>query len=195
MTPVVSRQPPDWGRLYCIAEAHAGYFTTQDAADAGYSSQLLHKYVANGRVQRARRGVYRIVHFPATEHEGLVIPWLWSGRSGVFSHETALALHDLSDVLPARAHLTLPVGWRRRRLRVPAGVVLHHADVGDDERGWVDVVPVTAPERTLADCIEAYVSPDLVEQALRDAGERGLVAPGRLKALHVAAGAALATPP
>ena len=193
--PGSSAPSPDWDQLFEMAAGQDGLFTTKQAAQAGYSPQLLSHHAGAGRIARIRRGVYRIVHFPATEHEGLVIPWLWSGRSGVFSHETALALHDLSDVLPARAHLTLPVGWRRRRLRVPAGVVLHHADVGDDERGWVDVVPVTAPERTLADCIEAYVSPDLVEQALRDAGERGLVAPGRLKALHVAAGAALATPP
>ena len=32
---------------------------------------------------------------------------------GVFSHDTALALHELSDALPARAHLTLPASWRR----------------------------------------------------------------------------------
>jgi predicted transcriptional regulator of viral defense system len=60
--------------------------------------------------------------------------WLWSERVGVFSHETALGLHELSDVLPARIHLTLPAKWRRRRLRVPKGVVVHHADVDRRER-------------------------------------------------------------
>lgn len=57
---------------------------------------------------RVRRGVYRLVHFPAGDHEDLTAVWLWSQHEGVFSHETALALHDLSDVLPSRAHLTLP---------------------------------------------------------------------------------------
>ncbi len=43
-----------------------------------------------------RRGVYRLVHFPVGDHEDLTAVWLWSEREGVFSHETALALHDLS---------------------------------------------------------------------------------------------------
>jgi hypothetical protein len=33
--------------------------------------------------------VYRIVHFPAGEHEDLTTIWLWSDGAGVFSHETA----------------------------------------------------------------------------------------------------------
>lgn len=194
MPPADSRQAPDWGRLYATAEPQAGYFTTQDAAAAGYSSQLLHKYIAGGRVQRSRRGIYRIVHFPVTDYEGLVVPWLWSGRVGVFSHETALALHDLSDAFPDRAHLTLPVAWKRRRLRIPAGVVLHHADLSEHERGWVDVLPVTAPVRTLSDCIAAHLPPDLVQQALLEADQHGLIAPGPLRELRRAATASLEAP-
>ncbi len=83
---------------------------------------------------RVRRGIYRLVHFPASEHEDLVVLWLWAEQAGVFSHETALALHDLSDALPGKVHLTVPASWRRRRLRVPAGLVLHFADVGDVDR-------------------------------------------------------------
>jgi predicted transcriptional regulator of viral defense system len=108
-----------------MAVGQEGHFTTQQAAGAGYSPQLLQKYLRNGRVIRVRRGVYRIVHYPAGQHEDLVALWLWSGQPGVFSHETALMLHDLSDALPSKAHLTLPSDWRTRRLRVPKGVVLH----------------------------------------------------------------------
>jgi predicted transcriptional regulator of viral defense system len=42
------------------------------------------------------------VHFRASEHEELVTAWLWSERAGVMSHQTALSLHGLSDVLPAQ---------------------------------------------------------------------------------------------
>src|SRR5208337_2168977 len=66
-------------------------------AAAGYSTQLLLKHIRSGRVTRVRRGVYRLVHFPAGEHENLAVLWLWSERMGVFSHHTALALHGLSD--------------------------------------------------------------------------------------------------
>ena len=166
---------PDWDALYSIAEAQSGHFTTAQAATAGYSPQLLHKHLASRRIARVRRGVYRVTHFPAAEHEDLVVLWLWAEHVGVFSHQTALALHDLSDMLPTRAYMTLPEDWRSRRLRVPAGMVLHFADVEDRDCEWLDAVPITSPRRTLRDCIDAHVSPDLVQQALRQARQRGLV--------------------
>jgi hypothetical protein len=53
--------------------------------------------------------------------------------------------------------------------------VLHYADVGDDDRTSYSAVPVTTPLRTLTDCIEANVSPDLVRQAVAQARRRGLI--------------------
>jgi predicted transcriptional regulator of viral defense system len=166
---------PDWDRLYETALAHEGHFTTQQALDAGYSSQLLAKYLDSGKITRVRRGVYRLKHFPPGQQEDLVALWLWSDRTGVFSHETALMLHELSDVLPGRAHLTLPAKWRMRRLRVPDGVVLHYADVQKRDRAWVGAVPVTSPARTLADCAADHVAPDFLSSAISQALARGMV--------------------
>jgi len=166
---------PDWGALFGVANAQTGYFTTGQAAAAGYSPQLLHKYLGNGRIVRVRRGIYRLVHFPASEHEDLVVLWLWAEQAGAFSHETALALHDLSDVLSSKVHLTIPASSRRRRLRVPAGLVLHYADISDVDRAWFSAVPITMPRRTLRDCLEANVAPELVRQAVFQAQRRGLI--------------------
>jgi predicted transcriptional regulator of viral defense system len=166
---------PRWDRLYEIAAAQEGHFTTAQAAEAGYYPQLLDKHLRKGRIIRVRRAVYRLVHFPAGEHEDLVVVWLWTEQAGVFSHETALALHGLSDVLPARAHVTLPASWRKRRLRVPKGVVLHFSDASDPERTWVGAVQITTVARTLIDCAHASVAPDLVCDAFEDAADRGLV--------------------
>jgi hypothetical protein len=83
-------------------------------------------------------------------------------------------------VLPHRVHLTVPAAWRRRRLRVPRGLVLHHAGVPRPDRNWAGPVPVTSPERTLLDCVDAHVAPDLVAQAIEQAGARGLVGPDGL---------------
>jgi predicted transcriptional regulator of viral defense system len=166
---------PDWDRLFEIAGAQEGHFTTRQAADAGYSSQLLLKHLHAGRVARTRRGIYRLVHFPVGEHEELVTAWLWSEQAGVLSHQTALALHGLSDALPARVHLTLPSAWRHRRFRVPAGVVLHHADVPPEDRSWSGAVPTTNPRRSLNDCARDGLSPELLRQAARQALRRGLV--------------------
>lgn len=171
---------PDWDRLFETAVAQDGYFTTRQAADAGYSSQLLLKHIRPGRVARTRRGIYRLVHFPAGEHEELVTAWLWSERAGVISHQTALTLHGLSDALPAHVHLTLPSAWRRRRFRVPGGVVLHHADVPPEDRTWFGAVPTTNQRRSLNDCAREGLSPELLRQAAQQALRRGLVTKAEL---------------
>lgn len=168
-------QTPDWNRLFDFALGQAGLFTTKQAAESGYSPQLLVHYVHIGKVVRIRRGVYRLVHYPLAQDEGLVTVWLWSEQQGVFSHETALSLHHLSDVLPNKIHLTLPADWKHRRFRVPPGVVLHHADVATAERSRPAAIPVTSPLRTLQDCARAQLSPELLHQAISQALDRGLI--------------------
>lgn len=177
---------PDWNRLFEVAGAQAGYFTTRQGAQAGYSTHLLRKHIRAGRVMRPQRGIYRLVHFPASEHEEFVTAWLWSEQVGVVSHSTALGLHGLSDVLPAQVHLTLPEAWRSRRLRVPAGVLLHHADVGAGERSWFGPVPATSAARTLNDSAKSGLSPELLRQAAQQALRRGLVTKTELGAVEAA---------
>lgn len=171
---------PNWDRLFETSAAQQGLFTTRQAAEAGYSPQLLVHHIRAGKVVRVQRGIYRLVHFPAGEHEELIAAWLWSERAGVISHQTALALHGLSDVLPAHIHLTLPAGWRRRRFRVPRSVVLHHADVPTEDRAWVGAVPVTHPRRALNDAARDGISPELLQQAAQQAIRRGLVVKSEL---------------
>jgi predicted transcriptional regulator of viral defense system len=179
-------QGPNWDRLFDTAAGQSGYFTTKQAAEAGYSTHLLRKHIHAGRMTRAQRGIYRLVHFPVGEHEELVTAWLWSEQAGALSHQTALSLHDLSDVLPAQVHLTLPEAWRRRRFRVPAGVVLHHADVASDERSWFGPVPATSASRTLNDCAKTGLSPELLRQAAQQALRRGLVTRSELADVETA---------
>ena len=165
---------PDWTTLYALAATQDGHFTTSQAADAGYSRPLLDHHVKAGRFLRILRGIYRLRDFPSADHEDLVVAWLWSDQQGVVSHETALLLHGLSDVLPDRVDLTVPAAWLARRLKVPPLVRLHHADVPVADRAWSGPIPVTSPLRTLADCVSDHVQPDLIAQAVRDGLRRGL---------------------
>jgi predicted transcriptional regulator of viral defense system len=177
---------PDWYGLFETAAAQEGFFTTQQAAEAGYSPQLLTHHLHAGNVRRIHRGIYRLVHFPAGEHEELVVAWLWSELAGVVSHQTALALHGLSDVMPAHLHLTLPADWRHRRLRVPPGIVLHHGDVPAADRTWFGAVPTTTPRRSLTDCARDGLSPELLRQAAKQAMRRGLAARAELTEVDAA---------
>ena len=169
---------PSWDRLFELATGQEGYFTAQQAATLGYSRQLLSHYRRTGRLLRVHHGVYRIVHFPAGDHEDLVVAWLWSDRLGVISHETALALHDLSDLMPSQIHLSLPIAARARRRKPPPNVVVHYADVPITDRSWVASVPATTPKRTLIDCAMAGLEPEFLHQAAAQALKRGLIARG-----------------
>ena len=99
---------PNWNSLQELALAQSGFFRNVDAAEAGFSKQLLHKHLLSGRIERTMRGIYRLSYFPAGDQDELLALWLWSDQLGVFTHETALSLHQLSDVLPSRVHLTVP---------------------------------------------------------------------------------------
>lgn len=89
-------------------------------------STLRHHARPGGRYERVRRGLYRLRHFPTSPHEYVVAAWLPLRDSGaVISHERALELHDLSDVVPDAAHITVPRSERGLRRR--EGVRLHTA--------------------------------------------------------------------
>jgi predicted transcriptional regulator of viral defense system len=167
---------PDLDELFGVAVGQAGYFTAAQARAAGYSLQLLQHHLKRGSLERSGRGIFRFVRFPAVEEGDLVVPWLWSERRGVVSHESALHAHDLADALPSRVHLTLPTADAARRLRVPPNVALAYADVPPGDIEWRGPVPVTSALRTLRDCLAAHVAPEWVQQAIERGLRRGLFA-------------------
>jgi len=178
----------NWDALYALAETQAGHFSAAQASKLGYYPQRLHKHLRARRIGRVRRGIYRLTHYPSDEHEQLVVYWLWSEQQGVFSGETALSLYELSDTLPHKLYLTLPQSWQERRLRVPSGLVLYYEDIPGKDTEWMGPVPVTKPKRTIEDCIEHHLQPDLVQQAIDQAKARGLITARTAKTLTKKAG-------
>ncbi len=174
---------PDWHALHETVQAQAGYFTARQAQDVGFGSALLHYHVKTGKLERARRGIFRLAHYPPHALADLLVLWLWADQQAVFSHTTALVLHDLSDAMPARIHLTLPAAWEGRRLVLPKGTSAHFAELPADDRTWHDVVPVTTPLRTLRDCAAMGISGELFNQAVDEAVKRGLVSLRQVQSL------------
>lgn len=165
---------PNWPQLNEIALAQRGYFTNAQARTAGFSKQLLRKHVLAKRITNEMYGVYRVA-FPNEANDELVAMWLWTGGEGVFSHETALSLYQLSDVLPSRIHITVPPTWRRRP-SMPSLLVLHRAHLPESDQTWVGPVPVTTAGRTIRDVFDAGLDPDLVAQAIAEGKARKLLA-------------------
>jgi predicted transcriptional regulator of viral defense system len=102
------------------------------------------------------------------------------GPPAVISHESALELQNLSDVIPDRVHLTLPRAYRGRRSDL-AQLHFTQRPPAAHELRTVDGVPVTSPERTIVDALESGTQPEQVEMAVVQALDRGLTTPKRLE--------------
>ena len=138
-----------------------------------------------GRYERVRRGLFRLRHFPSSPHEHVVAAWLsLRGTPAVVSHESALELYDLSDVIPSAVHISLPRAKRGQRPR--PGVRFHTLEQppGPSEVRLIMGMPVTSPERTIADSLQAGTQPEQIELALHQALDRGLTTPKRIRAAH-----------
>ncbi len=174
-------QAPDHEALFAIASAQAGYFTTAQAQACGFSSALLTHHAKSGRFLRVVRGLYRLRDYPRETHEEIVAAWLRQAPDAVVSHESALALLGLSDVIADAVHLTVP--RIRRRLVTQPGVVIHTSTRPLAEADVVSRkgVRVTGPERTIVDVAEIGVAPDQVVAAVRGALDRSMTTASRLR--------------
>jgi len=179
-------QGPDATELFGLASGQAGYFTAAQARTCGYDWPLLSYHTGTGRFIRLRRGLYRLRDYPSSRHEEVMAAWLAVGReSAAVSHESALDLLDLSDVVPNAVHLLVPRA--RRGLPPHPGVELHTSTrpLAPHDVVIREGMRVTAPARTLLDVAALGTAPEQVIFAVVQARERGwLTADDLLTALH-----------
>ena len=87
-----------------LAASQAGYFTTTQAADTGYSRPLLDHNVGTGRFMRVLRGIYRLRDFLSSDYKDLVVAWLWSDQQGVVSYDATAGQNVIHLVACAQDH-------------------------------------------------------------------------------------------
>jgi len=174
---------PDHRRLFEVASGQGGYFTTAQAAGCGFSPASLSYHAKRGRFLRIKRGLYRLAEYPAAPREEVLAAWLTAGSDdAVVSHESALDLLGLSDVVPERVHLTVP---RSRRYRAAGpDVAIHTTNRPPPASDIVtrDGIRVTSPARSIVDAADTGTGPEQVTTAVRQAIERGLTTPSQLRA-------------
>jgi predicted transcriptional regulator of viral defense system len=164
--------------LYAIAVRQGGYFTAKQAGGAGYGKRHLVYHAKAGNFERVGRGLYRLPTVPPSEHDDLIRVTLWSrGRDdrplATVSYESALALHQMSDVIPARIHLTVPKSFRKR---APRGCVLHKTEISPQEVEEREGFRVSNAARTLVDVASGKTVPrEQLFQAVEDSLARGLI--------------------
>lgn len=174
---------PDFTALFQIASGQMGYFTAAQARAHGITRMLLHYHMRKGRIVRVYRGVYRFRDYPSTLREEVAAAWLAVGKDdAVVSHESALDLLEISDIIPNAIEITVPRS--KRYVTPPAGITLHTSIRPFEARDitYRNGIRVTSPTRTIVDITEAGTSVEHVERAVSEALPAGMTSARRLRA-------------
>lgn len=167
-------------QLFKIADHQQGYFTAGQARRCGYYDSHFLRYLSSGEWVRMGRGLYRLSHYPISDRPDLIEWSLWSRNKqgeiqGVWSHETALDLYELCDIMPAKLHLTVPNNFRKST-PIPSVLKLYYTNLS--EKDWVEQqgYRLTTPLKTLLNLAERrQISDDLLRQALIEGRKKGIL--------------------
>ena len=155
-----------------------GMVTTRQVTQAGLHRSVLTKLVQEGQLYQISRGIYLK---PSAWEDEMFLLQLRYGK-GVFSHETALFLHELTDRTPHVFSMTFPKGYNAPSLKdenvmirrvVPENYLLGLVEVSSPAGNSLRSYDV---ERTLCDIVRGNNTCDIqiVNQAMkRYAASRG----------------------
>lgn len=175
----IAFQVTDLDSLEAQALRQGGYFDRQDALAHGITDRLLHYHLGTGRFERCFPGVYRVTRAPIAPHDDLLQAVVWTNYRGAISHESALALYGLSDVMPSQVELTVPLDFGRSS----SLYVLHRTTLPPHDVTEYDGVRVTIPARAVVDAAAAGSDPEQIAKAVLQGADRGLFSPEAVLAL------------
>lgn len=164
-------------RLAALAATQSGYFTAAQALKIGYSYPNQKFHADRGNWVRVDRGVFRLPEWPAGQHDDLVRWSIWALGKGVISHETALTVHSVGELDPARVHLTVPPRFSKS----DPSVMLHRATLDEGDIEDRDGFRVTTLLRSLIDVATDGIDLDQLARAIDEARDAGLVTLRRLR--------------
>jgi predicted transcriptional regulator of viral defense system len=166
--------------LFEIAETQDGFFTSEQATEAGFPPHKHAEWVKKGKWEKAYEGIYRLTDYPEITLPQLMLWSLWARGShgemqGAYSHETALALFHLTPHLPSPLQMTVPLSFRRYPPD-PDFLRVYYDDLLRSDTTFIDKIKVTTPVRSIVDVIvEGALPADVTKDALYYALERKLI--------------------
>lgn len=171
-----------YNRLAEIAADNYGYVTTGQAEEIEINPDRLLELARRGQMERRGTALYRLPLIPPTPLDPYREATLWPrGTEATISHETALDLYGLSDVNPAKIHISVPRAHRPRR-KVPAQYRLHREDLRDDEVTAYEGIPIVTPAKAIRQT--RRLGPALLRQAIEEGRRRGLVSDAEAEQLR-----------
>lgn len=167
-------------KLFEIADRQQGYFTAIQARKCGYFDSNFSRYLISGDWIKTGKGIYRLSRYPVSDRPDLIEWSLWSRNKegeiqGVWSHETALDLYELCDIMPSKLHMTVPKAFRKST-PVSSVLKLYYANLNEGD--WMEQqgYRITTPIKTLLDLTATkQISNDLLKQAVIEGRKRGIL--------------------
>ncbi len=159
-------------RILEILKKNNGVITTSEVTASGISRGSLKHLVDTGVLERASRGVYQLADVWDDEMYHLQVRY----KKGIFSGETALYLHDLTDRTPSRFQMTFPNGYnltnvKKENIRCNRVIKkLYDMGVVEIKTPAGNIVRTYNMERTLCDILRTQSNADI--QIVSDAFKR-----------------------
>lgn len=162
-----------YNQLAELAADNYGYVTSGEAEAADIDPQRLLELARRGQLEHPATALYRVPLIPPTPFDPYREATLWPrGIEAVISHDTALDLYELSDVNPAKVHITVPRAHRPRR-QIPPQYRLHREDLREDEITLYEGIPVVTAAKAIRQARQ--LGPALLRQAIEEGQRRGLL--------------------
>lgn len=158
--------------LLSFLESAGDIVTSKQVTEAGFHRSVLSELVGEGELIRVERGVY--LKPSAWGDEMYLLQYRYS--KGIFSHETALYLHNMSDRTPPQFTMTFPWGYNVASLKGKT-LIVKRAVKGLYELGIVELsspagnrIKAYDIERTLCDIVRGNNACDIsiVNHAMKE---------------------------
>ena len=149
--------------LNYILQKNGGTISAAEANAMGISNERLRLFVKSGELERAAHGVY------ISPDEFLDKMYVAQKRKSkiIYSHETALFLHNLTDRDPINYAVTVPTGYNAKSLSDDGFTVfsikreLHELGTTSINTIFGNSVVAYNLERTICDCIRSRNQMDI----------------------------------
>lgn len=151
-----------------LLESQNGLLRTEQAMSAGITKPVFYNYVHSKELERVAHGIY--LSKDAWVDSMYLLHLRFS--HAVFSHETALFFHDLTDREPLQYTVTVKTGYNPTNLKEEGvqvftiKVELHEVGLTTLQTPFGHDVPVYDMERTICDLLRSRSR--IEKQAIRD---------------------------
>jgi len=149
--------------LQSVLQENGGVITTAGANAVGISNECLRRLVRSGKLERVAHGVYIS---PDDFMDKMYVAQLRRPKM-IYSHETALFLHGLTDRDPVSYTITVPSGYNTKAIIKDGMNVfsikreLHELGSVQLETIFGHMVTAYGLERTICDCIRSRNKMDI----------------------------------